>query len=114
MGTLKLQVFNTSTWSEIGDESLGTATESDTDERIAIAFPYTVPTIDDTVFVAGRMPSVSGIGLAHIIRSDDVGSTFADVESGWGGDHCGSLVLRDDGGGDVYMLAARVGEGVYT
>ena len=87
---------------------LGNATEQDYYDRIYVASPATSLDDEALLFLYGRMPDPDSLGMAHIVRSDDGGSSFAIEVNDWGLDWVGSIqVSMSDGSGNNNYYAIR-------
>lgn len=74
-----------------GDEvSLGGATEAQVANKTYWAFPYTA--WDGNVYVFGRMNAPQSLSSpSHIIKSEDAGSSWSEVETSWGAGWCAAF-----------------------
>lgn len=104
--------------SNIGEVSLGSATETEVNTQTLIAYPFSPFNTDGALYVYGRMSAPAGLGgLQHVISSLD-GFTFSSEINNWGTDRAGSMVADGDdilalrilGGGTVkiYNIATGV------
>jgi hypothetical protein len=79
---------------------LGAAAVADVAARTWYAFPATVLDDADLWYVAGRMNGppapISLAGTRHIIRTEDAGAAWENIENGWGDDHCSALVVGSE------------------
>lgn len=89
--------------------NLGAATLADTVSQDYLCYPFVPYGFDDLIYVFGRMNNPDGLGNpAHIIRTDNGGTSFTLIEDSWGVDHCGALVIGADA--RTYAIRNRVGQ----
>lgn len=61
----------------------------------------------NSVWFYGRASDPAGLGLSHIIRTDDDGSSWEVVENSWGMDWCGSFKVSLASGGERNFYSVR-------
>jgi hypothetical protein len=93
---LNLNVYDTSDMSLTRNVSMGVGTTNDTASKIRLAYPETIDGNDNFCYVYGRMLNPGGLSASmnHIIKTEDAGVTFSNVENTWGRDHCGAMARR--------------------
>lgn len=103
-GVLRLTSINTDTLAVGTEVSLGSATEWEARNYFEVWSPATA--LDSTsVWLFGRASNPSG--LAHIIRTDNNGSSWTVVENTWGLDWCGSLRVSLASSGQRNLYSVR-------
>ena len=90
-GTLYIESYLTSTLTRSTQDEIGTATQGEMEAGTYTAYPMTPYGDKLLCYVYGRMNDPQGLGTAHIIKTDDGGSSFSLVKGGWGSDICASL-----------------------
>lgn len=74
--------------------ALGAATQGEMEAETYIAYPMTPLGDHDTCYVFGRMSNPQSLGgVQAVIKTDDGGSNFSSVESGWGPDVCAAFFV---------------------
>lgn len=82
---------------ESGKYSLGSATEAQLGDTYH-AYPHCALSKIDQVFVFGRMNAPQSLSNpSHVIRSNDRGDSWSEVESGWGSDMCDTFYSDENG-----------------
>lgn len=105
---LDIVKITASTLAALTSISLGDTTKLEYDNIIYIGSPATALDDEALVYIYGRMENPDGLGLAHIIKSEDGGATYSVEESSWGTDWAGSMVVSlEDSGGDHNYYAVR-------
>lgn len=85
-----LKVNNDPTPTVSAEYNMGVATEWDVENYFEILSP--ISQVDTgTVWFYGRAGNPSGMGLTHILKTENNGTSFTAVEQSWGLDWCGSF-----------------------
>jgi hypothetical protein len=103
--------------------SLGAGTIAQADARTQVAYVEADAISTSKAYVYGRMSNPGGVASdpAHVIVTEDAGTTFSLIENNWGTDNCGALVTgvskeTQRGKSDAYMfrnLGSSIG-GIYV
>lgn len=87
-------VHSMSSLTEEAAYSLGAATAAEVASNTYIARPYApIDGSDSNCYIYGRMNNPAGLGLQHVVFTDDAGTTLYVVEEDWGADHCGAFFI---------------------
>lgn len=101
-----LKLNNGSSITISAEYDMGAASEWEVRNYFEVLSPATSPD-SNSVWLYGRKSNPQGLGLSHVIRSDDNGSSWLIVENSWGLDWCGSMKLTLAQSGNRYLYAVR-------
>lgn len=98
-GVLTLYRVDLSSLTILDEFSLGSASESDVNNRVYIAYPYcSLEAAPTKIYVYGRMNSPQGLtSPTHLIVSDDGGTSWGAIEDSLGSNHAGAMFVEPDG-----------------
>ena len=86
---LLLFKVTTSDLSIVSKTLLGACTEGELDAKTHVAYPHCGSFETGLVYVYGNMIAPAGLsGTCHVIKTEDSGTSFSTLESGWGSDYC--------------------------